>query len=199
MKSQFTLASLVLIFCACNNPRPEALPKPATPKALQDNSSADIVSKRYNGDIIQSLYSELVEKTPELKQLEESIGNIDESKADSLEPYVNFNNRNESYYLATNRYLLSIKDSILKNKVNQILESSLAKYHAFTAADSTFIKAIESKEIKLEDLHIALKLTLTLPLIEQYQKDNKPSIKSLEGFSKQFDKTIRTADSLLQK
>lgn len=201
MKTQFLLAALLFItMLSCNSPRAEHNPKPETPKALEEkNSSLEIVTKRGADDLVAGLYNELAEKTPELKQLEERIANLHESKSDSTASFDHFNEKNLGYYETADIYINQIQDSVLKSNIKNLVAGSLAKYNASVSQHNNILKTIETKELTLNDLHLILKLTRTLPLMEQYQKDNKPSTKSMEGFYKELDGTVRYADTLVKK
>ena len=85
-----------LTFGSCNNSRTQDKDKQETPKALDDKSSSEIFSKRGADDLIESLYKELADKTPELKDLEDKIENITKSKTDSTESFDKYNEKNEA-------------------------------------------------------------------------------------------------------
>jgi hypothetical protein len=66
MKKPIMISTLFfLTLSSCDNPRTQDKQKQETPKALEENRSAfDRISKRSDGDIVDALYFELVEKTP---------------------------------------------------------------------------------------------------------------------------------------
>ena len=85
---------IFLTLASCDNPQTEDKPKHDTPKALQNKSySLDIVSKRSSDDLVDRLYKELVDKTPELKQLEDKIDDLRKSKDDSTELFDNYDEK----------------------------------------------------------------------------------------------------------
>ena len=191
----FILATLF----SCNYTRPKNSQQPETPKALQDKSGESFLSKRsYNDDLVESLYNELSDKTPELKALENSIDKLREDKADSLESFNKYKEKTNSYYNSANNHITSIKDSILRDKIKQLIDNSLLKYNSKIILHNNLLSTINTKEITLSDLHNALKLIKTLTLIEKYQSDNLPPLKSLQNVNKEYDKTIIKADSLVQ-
>ena len=79
------------------------------------------------------------------------------------------------------------------------MPSSLENYNSYTSRQKDILKSIESKKMILSDLHIILKITKTLAVIEKFQKDNQPPINSLEGYLKQINGVIKNADSVLKK
>ena len=51
----------------------------------------------------------------------------------------------------------------------------------------------------LDDLHEVLMITTTLPIIENYQNDNLPTTKSLDGYSGQLNNMLQFENILLEK
>ena len=100
MRPSILLSILIfLMLFSCDSSRTQETPQNETPKALEDKtSSSEIVSKRGYNDLIESLYEELVEKTPDLKELETQIDKLAGSKSDSLEQFSKYNGKNQSYY-----------------------------------------------------------------------------------------------------
>lgn len=172
-----------------------------TPEALQEegSSSYSIASKRGYGDLVQSLYAELAEKTPELKALEEKIQALSGSKDDSLSAFAGFDAKNRTYFTSANSHAGQIKDSVLREKTTALITAALSKYTALSSRHDSVVNYINQQETSLSDLHQVLKIVRTLPLIEQYQKSNLPPTKSLEGFAGEVTQTRRTADSLVRK
>lgn len=191
----FSLLFLTLI--SCDNSRTEDQSKNDTPKALEDKSSSDvIVSKRGYEDLIESLYKELADKTPDLKELEMQIDKLADSKSDSLEQFNKYDDKNKSYYQSAENHIEQIKDSVIKEKIKLLIQTSVTKYGSLISKHNDILNSIDKQTITLNDLHLILKITRTLPLIEKYQKDNLPTTKPLEEYSKQLNKTVQYADSL---
>lgn len=191
---------LFLTLYACDNSRTQGKHQNEIPKALDDKSSSfEIISKRGYDDLLERLYKELAEKTPELNELEKQIEKLADSKSDSTEVFNLYDGKNRNYYHSANNHVLKIKDSVLEERMKMLIETSLNKYNNSVSKHNDILKSIDNKSISLTDLHLVLKITRTLPLIEKYQIDNMPATKPLEGYSKQLDKTIRYADSLIKK
>ena len=201
MRTSIIISSFIfLTLYSCDNSRKQEKPQNETPKALEDKSpSYEILSKRGYDDLLEDLYQDLAENNPELKELENQIGNLADSKSDSAELFNNYNGKNESYYKSANNHVEQIKDTVLKERMKLLIKNSLTKYNSSVSNHNDLLKSIDNKYISLKDLHYILKITRTLPLIDKYQKDNLPSTKSLEGYSNQLDKTIKYADSLTKK
>jgi hypothetical protein len=80
---------------------------------------------------------------------------------------------------------------LLRDKMKSLIESSLKKYDSSILGEKNLIKSIDAKSMTLNDLHLILKITKTLPIIEKYQLESKPSLKPLQNFDKEVEKTIR--------
>jgi Na+-transporting NADH:ubiquinone oxidoreductase subunit NqrC len=199
MRQLLSISIVLTIIVSCNNNRLQ--PQQETPKALDENDkSYSLVTKRgYDEDILESLYGELVDKTPELEKLEEDIDIIYSSKVDSLEAFTNFDSKNDRYYNSAGIHSQGIKDSLLRQKMKNLIQASLTNYNSLTAPHNNLLNSIESKQATLGDVHTALKIVRTLPVIAKYQKNSLPDTKPLEGYSQKLSKTIREAQTLSNK
>ena len=185
---------------SCNNSRLRDKGQNETPTALKDNNSSyEIVSGRGYDDLVEGLYKELAEKNPDLMELETQIGKLADSKGDSLNQFDKFNSQNQRYYVAADSHTGQIKDTVLQEKMKQLIQTSLTKYGTLISRHTEILKSIDKKAVSLNDLHQILKITRTLPIIEKYQIDNLPSTKPLENYFQQMNKTVQYADSLTKK
>lgn len=183
------------IFTSCDNSSTRDNQKQELPKVLEDKSASySLEDKRGHEDLVESLYKELVDKTPELKELENKIDNLNNSQSDTTEAFNKFNGKNQSYYNSANRHADYLNDTLLKVKIKNMIAASLDKYKSSVSRHNAILDSIEVKNATLNDLHTILKITRTLPLIETYQRDNLPSTKPLEDFAKQVDGAINLAD-----
>lgn len=191
---------LVFILASCDDTRIQGKPQQETPKALEDNSSFEIVSKgRRSEDLLESLYSELVSKDVELKRLEVKINDLNSSKHDSIELFDKFNGKIQSYFRSIDSHVSAIEDSLLRDKMKLLIAGHLTKYNSRIAKHNDLLKTLAINEIRIADLHTVLKIVKTLPVIEKYQQDNLPTTRQLEGFIKQQNQTINLADTLIKK
>ncbi|MCD2425486.1 hypothetical protein LQ567_22065 [Niabella pedocola] len=201
MRTRICLFTIgVLTLAACNHHRVQPQPVADTPKALEDNSpSAKLISKRGDGDLVESLYGELAGTDAGLKQLETTLDALSQSKSDSTNLFHQFDAKNQSYYKAAGQHANIISDSLLKDKVRQLVADHLATYNAVTARHQELLKAIDAKTTKLEDLHAVLKIVKTLPVMEKYQKDNRPGTASLEGYSQKQDGAVGDLNKMVNQ
>ncbi|ACU63126.1 hypothetical protein [Chitinophaga pinensis] len=195
----FLSVLLVLVFVSCNSHGVQHKPQNETPKALENKNTYEFVSKRGYDDILETLYQELVSKDPKLEELEMKIGELNSSQDDSTESFDRFNGKVQSYFLAADKQISAISDSLLRERMKLLMISNQTKYNAQTAPHNELLKAIEKNKVVISDLHNVLKIIKTLPLIEKYQKDNVPSTKSIEGFIKQQDRAGSLLDTLVHK
>ena len=198
MRTTILISTFIfLALISCDNSRTQDKHPVNTPKALEDkNSSYQIISKRGYDDLIESLYKELADKTPELNDLEKQIDNLSDSRNDSTKLFTVYDGKNKSYYQSAINHAEQINDTVLKDKIKLLIENSLTNYNKTVSKHNDLLKSIDSKNLSLNDLHLTLKITRTLPLIDKYQADALPSTNSLKGYSKQLDKTIKFADTL---
>lgn len=191
--------SLVFTLASCHNNSVQDKPQQEAPKALEDKSSFEIVSKRGDDDLIESLYNELVSKDAELKRLEVKITDLNSSKNDSIESFNKFNGKIQTYFRSADRKVSQIEDSVLRDKMKLLIANNLIKYNSRISKHSELLKTLAINEIRITDLHTVLKIIKTLPAIENYQDNNLPTTRQLEGFVKQQEQTINLSDTLVKK
>lgn len=198
MKLLLSFSILLLISCSQNKPAPQQ--QNNVPKALEAKSADfSVVSKRYDNDIVQSLYDELLKEDKDLSKFEDGIEKTNSDKPDSLEYFHSFVDKNSSYYSSADRYLSSIKDSVLKNRIKQILAESNTRFESGLTQHKNLIQQIETKENQLADLHFAVKIIKTLPVMEKYQRENRPSLNPIQTINNEFGKLIVQADAMVKK
>jgi|APTNR8051073442_1049403.scaffolds.fasta_scaffold00582_11 DNA anti-recombination protein RmuC len=196
MKTNVFLATiLVLALVSCDNTRTKEISKALTIQS----PSYDYSSKRGYDDLVENLYKELVSQNMDLKKLEDKIDELQKSKEDTLNLFNQFTQKNQSYFNSVNDHISGIQDSLLRDKTKALIANNLAKYNTSVARHNELLQLIQAKNLTINDLHKILKIVKTLPLMEQYQSDNLPDVKSLEGYIKQQDGVIKYADTLLQK
>jgi len=197
MKTILTLLflSLFLVSSCSDN---ESSQDSNTPSSLQTKSS-DVIYKRSYEDLVESMYKELAEKTPELSDLEKKIISLKEGEEDSTKTFIIYNEKNQSYYNTASLKVKQVKDSVLRAKINSLIEKSLSKYNGNVVVHRNLLNTIDKKNASLNDLHLLLKITRTLPIIEKYQSSNKPSNKPINGFLNELNNTIKIADTLSKK
>lgn len=184
-----------LFFIGCTSvPSHNTVAVAEQPKALQEESSYDIVSKSYgrSDGLIESIYNELIEKNAELKALDERIKVLNYSQEDSLKTFNFYNSKNTSYYNSAQSYISNISDSLLKKEIESIVKKSETNYHLKIDKHKALEELISSKTKMLNDLYVILKLTKTLTVMENYQNTSFPNKKSMTALEKEIELTIST-------
>jgi hypothetical protein len=127
------------------------------------------------GDIVERLYSQEVKRNGTLKNIEESIDAFYRKKEASLEKFNGFSYQNNEYYKDANARANIITDAAAKQKALDIIRKSEEAYRANVASWQGLITTLNNNERQLKDLHQLLKITVTIPVIEAYQKTELPS------------------------
>ena len=197
----FTVFICVSLLISCGDRQQENKPETAkeTPKALQDENLEIKSFSRSSNDLLEDLYQELVNKTPSLKKLEKDIIDISPKTGILEEKYNAYNTKSFSYYTAASLKAASINDSVLKQKMIDLITNSKNKYSKKTKELNQLLKQISENNTTINDRHAVLKIVLTLPLIEKYQNDNLPDKKELKDLINQQGKLIEHIDSLSHK
>lgn len=172
--------------------------KQETPKALQDDKSY-MKSYSRSGDLTEELYQELVDKTPALKKLEDDLDAFSPTANDLDVKFQQYDNKSSSYYNSVNYKASAIGDSLLKKKIMALITTSSNHYSTKTAELNSLRKQISTNGATLNDHHSVLKIVLTLPLIEKYQNNNKPTKKEFKDLLIQQKKFVLRTDSLTSK
>jgi hypothetical protein len=199
--NKIIVAFIVITIVSCNSDNIHEKPDEETPKALEDKSySSEIISARsYEDDLLESLYIESLEKNKDLKNLEKKLNELNENKNGARELFERYNNKSQNYYVAANNHTALIRDSLLKSQMIKVISGSLAKYNSSISNHHILLKTIDTRNMTLLDLHAVLKITKTLPLIEQYQGKELPSTKQFEGFIKKQNEAIKVTESQINK
>jgi len=201
MKTFYISILILFALTTCKQHKNEPKPSPGTPAALQEKGSFSEISlkSRYDDDLVNELYKEIAGKDPDLEKLERLIDDLKDQKNDSAKLFQKFDSRNTSYYNTSQQYISRITDSALRLKMNDLVKASLDNYNKKAAKQNDLISMLDSSSISLENLHKALKIVKTLPVIEKYQSENIPSTKPLETVQQNFEKGIRKIDTLIKQ
>ncbi len=189
---------VIFAVTACSNKPEQVHKKKEIPQALDDKGSYDVISRGNSDDLVESLYTELASNDPELKKLEGKIAELNNSKTDAITGFYRFNEKNKSFYNAADKYIQAIEDSVLRERLRILVTNHLANYNAKIGKNQELLKLIESRQLKISDLHKFLKVFKTLSVIENYQMEYSPQTKPLEGYIKKQDGTLKLVDTLLK-
>ncbi len=205
MKKNRTLFVIILslsLLTSCSDRKTEnnKTSQQETPKALQDEKlEIKSYSRSSSGDLLEELYQELVDKTPELKKLEEDIDAFSLKPNTLKNKFLQYDSKSNNYYSSANNKASAITDSLLKMKINTFITTSSKQYTAKTAELNSFLNQISNNVTTLNDKHNVLKIVLTLPLIEKYQSDNKPDKKEFLNLIKEQENLVKNSENLTPK
>lgn len=192
--------ALFFLSCSCNsynkNDKINETPRPLRDSEIRELSS---ISKRYNNDLLEELYQGLINENKDIEEIETLIDEGNTNKKDILEGYRFYQDRNDKYYLSVNTKVQDISDTALKSKLFSIIKSSSKNYELKSHNIESIIKQIESKSLSVKDYHATMKIILTIPLIENYQKVNLPNDSIHKALIKRQDIIINKINSLIKK
>lgn len=185
--------AMIAVFCsACNHipAKNTESPKAETPEVLKEDDSDISIKKSYSrgNSLMDDIYADLVEKRPELKSLETGLQQFYEMTPDSLKAFNKYAGKSESYYNSADRSLSAIQDTVLRARLRLLIANSNNKYTGKIKKFTTLMKDIDSNRVAINDYHLALKIAVTMPVIESYQDKSMPDSKSVERLANTLQK-----------
>lgn len=199
MFTRTIILAMLMALVSCSNREQNQPRQPDPPKALQENKSSFSVKEyRGTGDLVQELYKELLEKDKSLQQLEAQLDDLSRTEDDSTSAFTLFDGKNKSYHSAASDYLSRISDTLLRQRIKDILGNSLSRYEQSTATHNNLLQRISENKTRIGDLHTSVQLVSTLELMEEYRKDNMPATASLQGFIRQQDRAKQMAEQKIK-
>ncbi len=170
------------------------------PEALKDDTKEISISRnRYSNDLTEELYAELVGKRPELKSLEEDLEHLRSKSGEVNQNFNQYDDKSSSYYRSADSKAGGISDTLLRKRITNLIANSKNQYAGKTSELNSLLNQISQKESTIADHHAVLKIVLTLPLIEAYQKNNLPDKKIFKDLIKKEENFIHCLDSLTPK
>lgn len=190
---KLSVIAWIVTLMSCSN-NPSASPKaeiPEIPEALQNENSSKIMYGRSKEDLVDVLYNELLEKDKDLKQLNDDIQTLN-SKSDELtKAFENYKVKSDNYYNSASSKVAQMKDSALSKKLQAYINSSLHKYQNGNSGLEDLKKQISNNALSIHDRLLAMKILLTLPVIEQYQQSNRPESKAYKNLIQQQEELLK--------
>lgn len=195
---QTTILLIFLVSCSNGQTKNDKAAPAETPQALQDNK-LEIKSYSRSGDLIEELYQELVDKTKLLKKLEDDLDAFSPEPNKLKEKFDKYDSKSKSYYSSANYKTMAITDSLLRKKIISLIATSSRQYANNTEELNSLLKQVNANNSTLNDYHNVLKIVLTLPMIEKYQKENKLDKTEFKNLIKNQELLISRTDSLTPK
>lgn len=156
------------------------------------------IYKKRSGDLVEALYDELVSGSKELTELELAIKDLKKQTPDSLKDYKTFHQHNTVFYDLAGKKVNAMTDSVLRKKMLLLINHSRKQYTDSISRLKELDSLINRRTNTINDLHTILKLVKTLPLIEDFQKTNRPPALPAEGALQNLDTMINRIDSLVK-
>ncbi|MBF4463916.1 hypothetical protein [Flavobacterium sp. LC2016-12] len=187
MLKKIAMFSLILLISCRENETTQRSNE--EPKAFEE-TSIEIGRFRKGGDLVEDLYQELVDKSPELKALENELSEL--NPRDTTNLFYTYDQKSDDYYNSVESHINGIRDSVMKQKMINLITKSQDKYVTQKADIENLVNTINKKRSEITNYHTALKIILTIPLIEEYQKQHLPK-------KSPFEKVIERENQALEK
>lgn len=175
-----------------------SLPTEETPIAFQENKLA-VKSYSRSGDLIEELYSELVNNNPVLKGVENDLVVVRTNSDELSYLFSNYDGKSSSYYHAAAKRIEHIKDSELKRRMVALIADSKSHYAGQREEVSSMVAQISQSNASISEYYEVMKIALTLPLIEKYQKENIPERQPYREIMKEQVNLVNRIDSIIPK
>lgn len=129
LRFNFATIVILMLLVSCVGEQTDKNQRSAaeTPKALQDNK-VDLKSYSRSGDLVEQLYGELVDQTPELKKLEDDFVELSPKPAELNEKFQQYGMKSNHYYSTANNNASAVTDSLLRKKMIALITASQTKY-----------------------------------------------------------------------
>ena len=148
------------------------------------------MSNRFNSDLVQELFDEEVNKTPELQNLVEQVRDLEQMKKDSLEDYNGFVQNNSKYITAANDYIDQISDTVLKKDMKKAFADFESSYEKMVVPSRTAMNTINNKTIELNNHLVVLKLLVTKSVMQKYRMKHLPDVHQMSKIQTKYDLLI---------
>lgn len=191
------LMALFFSSCTGRNQSQNQIPNPE--KAIESENILSETFKRGGEDYLVKLYHEILRTDTTFQNLENLFQQVAGSQEDSLQTFTDYQTKNTEYYKTADRYASNIQDSILKQHIYKLITSSDTLFKQKMQMHTAFAKQIQKQNLYLHDLHQALMIYSTIPLIQQYQLQNIPQINSLKSFLTDQKELSQKLETLIEK
>lgn len=198
MKKILIFSTLFLLIISCGESSLEN--KPLVENAVDDADSSIKNSwesgSRYEQNMIDKIYSELIKNDKELSALDDKISKAHQKSRKVLEYYNDVLDKSDGYYQDAIHLTSTINDSILKHQIENEINVNSEKYNDKTSNIQNLISKLNKNEQDINSLYTAFKIRKTLPEIEKYQNAHPLKTDSLESFIKKQDQLLNELKNL---
>lgn len=188
MKKIILSAMTLIVLSSCTQRTPEkeptmATPTQQTPEVLEETnlfSSSMDFKRGYNNNILEDLYREAVEKNTPLTHLEKEITTFKDYKFNQLKNYHSYLRTNRNYWNSAQSLIHQINDSVLSSTLANKFKQLEGRYQTSIQSLTDEKEIIDKKEQLFNDKYHVMKLMITLNMIANYQKNEKPALETIQ-------------------
>lgn len=164
-----------------------------TPEALVEDKSLKISSfdGRFSSNIIEELFEEALEKDQKLHSVIAKLNQAQEMKPDSLAAYHLYKRNMQDYWSALHRYALRLSDTNTRAQLTSFIEVFESKQNQRLSPLDSLVSKIDSSEQSLADMQILMKILVTEPMMNNYFRNEYPSVKSIESVIEAYDQSAQ--------
>ena len=159
-------------------------------------STGSFESSRYDDNMVDRIYSNLLKNDEKLSALDDKILSIQERQRKVLEQYEHVFNTSDAYYRDARSQSGNIADSLLKHRIENEITVSAERYRVKTKAVKALISRLTGNMQKINNLYTVFKIRKTLPEIEKYQQAHPLKTDSLEPLIRRQDQVINQLKNL---
>lgn len=157
-----------------------------------DAKSTDPFQKSYrtNAGMVNDIYNQLVLSDKNLAKLDTQIKNLNTKTEEVISVYENVLSNSDNYYKDALQKTESFQDSIMRKKVDSLMNQSAKKYDDKNANVKKFIAAAKKNIAVINDNYTTFKIYKTLSEIEKYQNNNSFDVTNLNDLMSEQNKIL---------
>ncbi len=157
-----------------------------------DAKSTDPFQKSYrtNAGMVNDIYNQLVLSDKNLAKLDTQIKNLNTKTEEVISVYENVLSNSDNYYKDALQKTESFQDSIMRKKVDSLMNQSAKKYDDKNANVKNFIAAAKKNIAVINDNYTTFKIYKTLSEIEKYQNNNSFDVTNLNNLMSEQNKIL---------
>jgi hypothetical protein len=152
---------------------------PEIPAALQDKSRGEIDFSYKRGgyeDLVDELFGELLVSNKQLKEIVDAQTEMMDRIGQQYTALYEADDKSNRYYSTARNHATAVIDSTVLGQLMARIDASDAQWHATMAARDALGKRLLHSKEQLQDELQSLKIKLTLPQIEDYQRKMAPQL-----------------------
>lgn len=177
---------------------------PSVPEALQEpNGGLESYTYgnrgRSHSDLVDELFTEILEKRPEVKAIVDEQANMLENISEEIDQLHQFDSKSDQFYASARSHADLIADSISRVATLARIDDSENRWHASLAERDAISLELSQQRHDLKDELVRLKIRLTMPQIEDYQRKNQPNLNESKALEKQTSRLMRQMQAIPEK